>query len=54
MIMDWKRQLLGVRGKWYLKNYQGVRDFCVPVPKAYRDNTTHGLTGMQAKGFMNL
>jgi len=41
--MNWKEELLRAREQWYLKKYQGARDFGVPVPKRYRDDSSNDL-----------
>ncbi|MFT4154721.1 hypothetical protein [Parafilimonas sp.] len=40
----WKQRLLQAREKYMLANYAGCRDFGVPFPPNYTDQTTNGLT----------
>jgi hypothetical protein len=40
----WKKRLLQAREKYMLSNYAGCRDFGVPFPPKYTDQTTNGLT----------
>lgn len=41
--MNWKKELLQVREKWYLEKYVAARDHGVPLAKPYRDTDTSSL-----------